>query len=108
LTFPGGSPLGSAAEFTAWYEALLENTTWNFHELSNLAVVATTVDGSPQFEVEFDVTWSGQTESESEWPTTMDNRGFRFEVHQAWKVVTHEGEARNSPFMITNLVATMA
>jgi hypothetical protein len=108
LTFPGGRPLGSAAEFTAWYEALLENTTWNFHELSNLAVVATTGNGSPQFEVGFDVSWRGQTESASEWPTNLPDRGFRFEVYQTWKVVSVEGEALNSPFTITNLVATMA
>lgn len=104
LTFPGGSPLTSPAEFGEWYAGLLANTVWNFHELSNIEVTATG-DG---FDVSMDISWRGQTEASSEWPTTLPDSGFRFEVHQDWKVVTLEGDPLADPFAIVTLVASMA
>jgi hypothetical protein len=33
VSFPGGKPLQTRQQFADWYDELLANTTWNFHEL---------------------------------------------------------------------------
>ena len=52
LRFPG-SEMHNIQQFTDWYQALLANTTWNFHELSALTIQPA-VSG---FTVGFDVDW---------------------------------------------------
>src|ERR1700755_3715041 len=54
LRFPG-SEMHTIQQFTDWYQALLANTTWNFHELSGLTIQPA-VSG---FTVGFGVDWQG-------------------------------------------------
>ena len=65
LTYPGGEPLRSGTEFAAWYEELLANTKWNFHELTN-TVEATSTGSHPSFDVGLNVSWRGQIVEGSE------------------------------------------
>src|SRR5262249_21402541 len=60
LTFPGGEPLRSGAEFATWYEDLLANTVWNFHELTNITVQTTRTGHHPSFDIALDISWRGQ------------------------------------------------
>ena len=107
LTFPGGEPLRSGAEFVAWYAELLANTRWNFHELTNITVEPTSTGSRPSFDVGLDISWQGQTVEGSPWYSNLPDGQFRFEVHQDWKVISHDGDALDNPFKIVDLVATM-
>jgi len=107
LTFPGGEPLRSRAEFAEWYDGLLANTKWNFHELTNLTVVAGEDDGRPSFEVGVDIGWQGEVVEGSQWSTNLPDGRFRFEVHQDWHVTCLEEDALEDPFTLLTLFATM-
>jgi hypothetical protein len=107
LAFPVGEPLRSGAEFAGWYEDLLANTTWNFHELTDITVEATSTGGRPGFAVGLDIGWQGQIVDGSQWDSNLPDGQFRFEVHQDWQVVSHDGDALDNPFEIVSLVATM-
>ena len=101
LSFPGGRPLQTGKQFTEWYEELLANTTWNFHELSGLTIQPT-VSG---FTVGFDVDWQGAVSDGSEWPSNLEGGRFRFAMHQDWHVAVRPGAAADNPFEIEALVA---
>ena len=107
MTFPGGEPLRNRSAFAAWYEDLLANTTWNFHELTNITVQATNTGTHPTFDVGLDISWQGQIVEGSGWATNLPAGQFRFEVHQQWQVISQDGDALDDPFQIVNLVATM-
>lgn len=107
LTFPGGEPLRSGAAFAAWYEGLLTNTKWNFHELTNITVEPTSTGGHPSFDVGIDISWQGQLVEGSEWGSNLPAGQFRFQVHQEWHVISQDGDALDNPFQIVSLVASM-
>ena len=102
LTFPGTEPLREVQQFIDWYEQLLANTRWNFHELSHL-----TVDGADDgaYNVAVDIDWQGGVTEDSAWPTNLPDRRFRFAVHQQWRVAVDSGSAQDNPFSIVSLVA---
>ena len=102
LTFPGAEPMHEVEQFTGWYEALLANTRWNFHELSHLIVEA---GDRSTFSVAFDIDWHGAVTDDSTWPTNQPANQFHFELRQRWQVATHPGDALDDPFFIANLVA---
>jgi hypothetical protein len=89
-------------QFVHWYEELLANTRWNFHELSNLTVE---LGHEAAFDVAFDVDWQGAVTEESAWPTNLPERQFRFELRQRWRVAVHRGSALGNPFFLIRLVA---
>ena len=101
LSFPGGKPLQTGQQFTDWYEQLMANTTWNFHELSGLTIQPT-VSG---FTVGFDVDWHGAVSDGSQWPSNLEGGQFRFAMHQDWHVAVRPGAAADNPFEIETLVA---
>src|SRR5215475_6464586 len=41
LDFPGAAPLTRHADFAGWYENLLAQTLWNFHDLSAIQIKRT-------------------------------------------------------------------
>jgi hypothetical protein len=101
LSFPGGEPLHTREQFTDWYRQLLTNTTWNFHELSGLAIGPTMAG----FTVGFDVDWQGAVSDGSEWPSNLEAGQFCFEMRQDWHVAVRPGLAAENPFEIETLVA---
>src|SRR5262249_5262083 len=108
LAFPGAEPLRKVQQFIDWYEQLLANTRWNFHELSGLTVeLADDADGDGDgaFNVAFDVDWQGAVTEDSAWPTNLPERHFRFALRQRWRIDVHTGSALDNPFFIVDLVA---
>jgi hypothetical protein len=101
LSFPGAEPLRTGQQFSAWYDQLLANTTWNFHELSAMTI-APTVSG---FTVGFDVDWQGAVSDGSDWPSNREGGEFRFAMHQDWQLAVRPGAAAEDPFAIVTLVA---
>jgi hypothetical protein len=101
LSFPGGEPLQTGEQFSGWYDQLLANTTWNFHELSGLTIQPTVAG----FTVRFDVDWQGAVSDGSEWPSNLGGGQFRFAMHQDWHVAVRPGAALDNPFEIETLVA---
>jgi hypothetical protein len=101
LSFPGGKPLRTSRQFTDWYDQLLANTSWNFHELSGLTIHPT----ASGFTVGFDVDWHGAVSEGSAWPSNLDGGEFRFAMHQDWHVAVRPGAAADNPFEIETLVA---
>ena len=101
LSFPGEQALQTGQQFTDWYEQMLANTTWNFHELSGLTIQPA-VSG---FTVGFDVDWHGAVSDGSQWPSNLEGGQFRFAMHQDWHVTVRPGAAADNPFEIETLVA---
>jgi catechol 2,3-dioxygenase-like lactoylglutathione lyase family enzyme len=101
LSFPGGAPLRTVEQFSDWYGQLMANTTWNFHELSELAIQPT----ASGFSVGFDVDWEGAVADGSAWPSNLGGGRFRFEMHQDWQVALRPGAGADNPFAIETLVA---
>lgn len=102
LAFPGGQPLRDIQQFTDWYDQLLANTVWNFHELSRLTVEPA---GDAAYDVAVDIDWQGAVTEDSALPTNLPDRRFRFAVRQQWRVAVHQGNALDDPFFIVDLVA---
>jgi len=101
LRFPGSEPLHTIQQFTDWYDELLGNTTWNFHELSGLTIQPT----ESGFAVRFDVDWQGAVSDGSDWPANLGAGRFRFAMRQDWHVAVRPGAAAENPFEIDTLVA---
>jgi hypothetical protein len=101
LSFPGGQPLRTAQQFSVWYEELLANTTWNFHELSGLSIEPT----ASGFNVGFDVDWQGAVVDGSDWPSNREGGEFRFAMRQDWHVAVRPDATPDDPIVIETLVA---
>jgi catechol 2,3-dioxygenase-like lactoylglutathione lyase family enzyme len=101
LSFPGGEPLRTGQQFAGWYAELLANTTWNFHELSELTIEPT----ESGFAIRFDVDWKGAVADGSDWPSNLEGGQFRFAMQQDWHVAVRPGAAADNPFEIETLVA---
>jgi len=91
ITFPGMAPLASHADFTAWYNNLLAQTKWNFHDVSALQVRQT----APQeFLVSFIIDWYGEVKADSSqlagWQSRSDSFLYHHKLRQTWTVKTGE------------------
>jgi hypothetical protein len=102
LSFPGMEPLLDAEQFAEWYEQLLANTVWNFHELTNVTVHP---EGDGTYQVGFDVDWQGGVTEDSSWPTNLPERRFRFALRQQWSVIARPGNALEDPVSIVEVTA---
>src|SRR5262245_51321115 len=56
VAFPGQTPLTSHADFAKWYQNLLAQTLWNFHDVSALQIQRMEPQ---QFRISFVVDWYG-------------------------------------------------
>jgi len=87
LAFPGQAPLISHADFTKWYNNLLAQTLWNFHEVSNLQIKHT---APHEFLVSFIVNWYGEVKASSEqvagWQSRKDSYLYHYTLRQTWVV----------------------
>jgi len=89
LSFPGMAPLTSHAAFTAWYENLLAQTVWNFHDISALETEQT---GPLAYRVSFIVDWYGAVKPDSAqragWQSRSDSTLYHHRLRQTWTVTT--------------------
>jgi len=91
LAFPGMTPLQSHADFAGWYNNLLAQTLWNFHDVSALQVE----EMAPgRFLVSFIVDWYGEVKAESPqlsgWQSRSDSRLYHRTLRQTWNVSIDE------------------
>ncbi|MEV5962556.1 hypothetical protein AB0L70_12385 [Kribbella sp. NPDC051952] len=103
LAVGGAETMRDVQQFADWYEQLLANTLWNFHELSHLTV---DLADEGHYDVAIDIDWQGAVTDESEWPTNLPERMFRFEVRQVWRLAIEPGNALDNPFSIVSIDTT--
>lgn len=87
LSFPGQAPLTAHSDYVKWYNNLLAQTRWNFHDISNLQIKKTT---SSEFLVSFVVNWYGEVKSTSDqlagWQSRKDSYLYHYTLRQTWTV----------------------
>lgn len=87
LAFPGQAPLTSHADYTKWYNNLLAQTLWNFHDVSTLQIKRTV---SNEFLISFIVNWYGEVKASSEqvagWQSRKDSYLYHYTLRQTWTV----------------------
>ena len=91
VTFPGQPPLTSHADFAKWYNNLIAQTLWNFHDISAIQIKRT----APQeFLVSFVVNWYGEVKSNSDqlagWQTRTDSLLYHHKLRQTWTVTASD------------------
>ncbi|MFD0751948.1 hypothetical protein ACFQZS_17475 [Mucilaginibacter calamicampi] len=91
-SFPGGGkPLASHADFTQWYNNLLTQTKWNFHDIGNIQVKRT---ANNEFLVTFIVNWYGEVKADSPqlagWQSRKDSYLYHYTLRQVWNVSSDE------------------
>jgi hypothetical protein len=87
LRFPGMDLLTSHADFTAWYENLLAQTVWNFHDVS--AIHIEQVAGQA-YRLTFVVDWYGEVRADSDqlagWQSRPDSCLYHHSIRQTWTI----------------------
>lgn len=87
LSFPGQAPLTSHSDYTKWYNNLLAQTLWNFHDLSKIQVKQTAAN---EFLVSFVIDWYGEVKSTSDqlagWQSRKDSNIYHYNLRQTWTV----------------------
>jgi hypothetical protein len=87
LIFPGMAPLTSHAAFTRWYENLLAQTLWNFHDISAIQIQQT---APGTYRMSFIVDWFGEVKADSDqrsgWQSRSDSALYHHIVRQTWTV----------------------
>ena len=101
LTFPGQAPLTSHASFARWYNNLLAQTRWNFHDVSALQIERRASD---RFLVSFVLDWYGEVKPESDqlagWQSRKDSVIYHHNLRQTWTVKAGDR------LVIENLIVT--
>ena len=91
VRFPGSDPITSHAEFAGWYENLLAQTLWNFHDVSAIQIKQT---AATQYLVTFVVDWYGEVRADSDqlagWQSRTDSCLYHYFIRQTW-TITDEG-----------------
>jgi hypothetical protein len=91
LRFPGSDPITSPAGFTGWYENLLAQTLWNFHDVSAIQIKQTAAE---LFLVTFLVDWYGEVRAESHeragWQSRGDSCLYHHFVRQTWTITVDD------------------
>jgi hypothetical protein len=91
VRFPGSDPITSHAAFAGWYENLLDQTRWNFHDVSAIQIrqIAT-----QQYLVTFVVDWYGEVRADSdqlaEWQSRVDSCLFHHFIRQTWTLTVDD------------------
>jgi hypothetical protein len=85
--FPGGAPLTSHAAFAGWYDDLLAQTLWNFHDISAIQIRQTS---DQEYLITFVVDWYGEVKADSDqragWQTRSDSNLYHHKLRQTWTV----------------------
>jgi hypothetical protein len=103
LTFPGQPPLISHSDYTKWYNNLLAQTLWNFHDLSKVEVKKT---AAHEFLVSFVVDWYGEVKSSSDqlagWQSRKDSNIYHYNLRQTWTVKDIDHQLTIQKLMVTS------
>jgi ketosteroid isomerase-like protein len=103
VAFPGMSPLTSHADFAKWYNNLLAQTLWNFHDVSAIQIRQAAPE---KYLISFVVDWYGEVKSGSDqlsaWQSRSDSHFYHHKLRQTWAVKTGER------LVIERLVVTSA
>ena len=87
VRFPGLDPMTSHADFVRWYENLLAQTLWNFHDVSAIQIEPI---AARQYLVTFVVDWYGEVRADSDqpaaWQSRPDSRLYHHFVRQTWTI----------------------
>lgn len=87
IAFPGMAPLTSHGDFTGWYENLLAQTVWNFHDVSAIQIKRT---APQQYLISFIVDWYGEVKPDSDqlagWQSRNDSFFYHRRLRQTWTV----------------------
>jgi hypothetical protein len=82
---PGVDPIDSHAGFIGWYENLLGQTLWNFHEIHAIQIKRTTPQ---EYLVTFVVNWYGEVKPDSDqlagWQSRSDSFLYHHFIRQTW------------------------
>ena len=85
IQFPGSAPISSHAGFTGWYENLLAQTLWNFHDIHAIQIK----EAAPlEYLVTFLVDWYGEVRGDSDqlagWQSRSDSFLYHHFIRQTW------------------------
>ena len=87
IQFPGSEPIRSHAGFTGWYENLLAQTLWNFHDIHAIQIKKTAPLG---YLVSFVVDWYGEVKADSDqlagWQSRSDSFLYHHFIRQTWTI----------------------
>lgn len=101
--FPGMAPMTSHAAFADWYNNLLAQTLWNFHDVSAIEIKQT---AAQSYHVSFVVDWYGEVRADSAqlagWQSRSDSRIYHRKLRQDWTVRT------GGPLVIEQLTVSVA
>jgi hypothetical protein len=85
VAFPGSEPITSHTGFTAWYENLMAQTLWNFHDVARIDIRRT---APHHYLVSFVVDWYGEVRADSDqldgWQTRNDSFLYHHTLRQTW------------------------
>ena len=91
VRFPGLEPITSHAEFAGWYENLMAQTLWNFHDISAIQIKQR-ADG--QYLVTFVFNWYGEVRAGSDQLVRFQSRPdsclYHHFIRQTWTVAVGE------------------
>jgi hypothetical protein len=101
VAFPGLAPFTSHIDFAGWYDNLLAQTQWNFHDVSAIQIKQTTPQ---EYLISFVVDWYGEVRSESDqvavWQSRSDSFLYHHTLRQTWTMKVGDR------LLIEKLVAT--
>ena len=85
VRFPGSEPITTHQGFIGWYENLLAQTLWNFHDIQAIQIKKT----EPQeYLVTFVVDWYGEVKADSDqlagWQSRSDSFLYHHFIRQTW------------------------
>ena len=87
VQFPGAEPIRSHAGFAGWYENMLAQTLWNFHDIHAVQIERTTPQ---EYLVTFLVDWYGEVKPDSDqlvgWQSRSDSSLYHHFVRQTWTI----------------------
>src|SRR5579872_7287599 len=87
VAFPGVAAFTSHADFAGWYNNLLAQTLWNFHDLSSIEIKRMTEQA---YLISFVVDWYGEVKSDSDqlggWQSRSDSCLYHHKLRQTWTV----------------------
>jgi hypothetical protein len=91
VRFPGSDPITSHVAFAGWYDNLLAQTRWNFHDVSEIQTKQT---AATQHLVTFVVDWYGEVRADSDqraaWQSRTDSCLYHHFIRQTW-TITDDG-----------------
>jgi hypothetical protein len=87
LRFPGSDPMTNHADFAGWYGDLLNDTLWNFHDLSAIQIEQI----APQdYLITCLIDWYGEVRADSdqlaEWQSRTDSWLYHHFIRQTWTI----------------------